>query len=189
MGTPAAVSACATPSKVADFLGFGEVAERSIAAVLKTAPENTGKARKCANPLQILTESTAFPDCSRRTHRHRRRHMAWRYDAEKIERRRVEREQQAIAEMDAMNPKYGVCYFIGCEEGLVKIGYSANLNQRFNTIKSGSLYKLSILATANGGRSREAFYHHKFAEHRFSGEWFSRCPEIEAEIARLNGDS
>lgn len=111
--------------------------------------------------------------------------MAWRFDPEKIERRRLERERQDIAEMDAMRPAYGLCYFIGCAEGLVKIGYSRNVAQRLNWLQSSSLYRLDLLTTANGGREREKFYHRKFAKHRIDGEWFRRCPEIEAEIERL----
>jgi hypothetical protein len=34
--------------------------------------------------------------------------------------------------------------------------------------------------------AREKMYHRRFAHRRLHGEWFERCPEIEAEIERLN---
>lgn len=45
---------------------------------------------------------------------------------------------------------------------------------------------LGILALRNGAKAREVAYHEQFSEHRLHGEWFERCPEIEAEIARLS---
>ena len=34
-------------------------------------------------------------------------------------------------------------------------------------------------------RTHEQAYHRKFRNHHMRGEWFERCPEIEAEIERL----
>jgi hypothetical protein len=112
--------------------------------------------------------------------------MAWRYDPERIERGRAERERQSIANMDAEPLSEGLCYFIGCDEGLVKIGWSKNVAQRRKALQAASMYKLRILATARGGRTREMYYHRKFWDHAVGGEWFRRCPEIETEIAKLN---
>jgi hypothetical protein len=37
-----------------------------------------------------------------------------------------------------------------------------------------------------GGLHVELEYHQRFRAHHLRGEWFERCPEIEAEIERLN---
>jgi hypothetical protein len=80
------------------------------------------------------------------------------------------------------------CYFIGADTGPVKIGHSINPKLRLRTIQNYSPVKLRIFALASGGQEREAAYHFQFQEHRLHGEWFERCPEIEAEIERLNND-
>lgn len=80
----------------------------------------------------------------------------------------------------------GWCYFIGGEDGPVKIGFSRFVEGRLKDMCFHSPIKLLILATVAGGRGQETAYHDKFAAHRLHGEWFERCPEIEAEIERLN---
>lgn len=117
--------------------------------------------------------------------------MAWRFDPEKIERRRLERELQDIAALDASPESDGLCYFIGCDveddDSIVKIGFSTSVRRRFKQIRgTAALSKLILLATARGGRSRELFYHRKFAAHRCGGEWFRFGPDIRAEVARLS---
>jgi hypothetical protein len=79
-----------------------------------------------------------------------------------------------------------VCYFIGGGNGPVKIGHSADPEARMLSFQTGHPYKLKILATRDGGVSRERAYHSQFAKHHLRGEWFERCPEILAEIERLN---
>jgi hypothetical protein len=79
------------------------------------------------------------------------------------------------------------CYFIGGDEGPIKIGYSIDVNARLRTIQLCSPVRPRVLAIARGGIFRESAYHALFDEHRLHGEWFERAPEIEAEIVRLNG--
>jgi hypothetical protein len=81
-------------------------------------------------------------------------------------------------------PKY--CYFIGGEEGPVKIGFSVKPASRLRHIQSSSPSELKILATTTGGPDQEKLYHQLFAAARLHGEWFQRTPEIMAEIERMN---
>jgi hypothetical protein len=78
------------------------------------------------------------------------------------------------------------CYFIGGDEGPVKIGYSIDVPKRLRTLQLSSPVTLKVLAETSGGVIREAAYHGQFSEIRLWGEWFERAPELEAEIARLN---
>lgn len=78
-----------------------------------------------------------------------------------------------------------VCYFIGGDDGPVKIGYSVNVRDRLRTLQMSSPVELKVLATASGGAQREAAYHWQFADHRLHGEWFCRVSAIVAEIERL----
>lgn len=80
-------------------------------------------------------------------------------------------------------------YFVAGEVGAVKIGSARDVNKRLIDLQCGSPITLKVLATVEGGQKREREYHRQFAAHRLHGEWFSRTPEIEAEIARLQGEA
>jgi Meiotically up-regulated gene 113 len=81
--------------------------------------------------------------------------------------------------------RFGYCYFIGGDHGAIKIGHTVNVADRLRTIQSHSPIPLKVLAVVKGSEPRESAYHHQFAEHRLHGEWFSRHPDILAEIERL----
>jgi hypothetical protein len=81
----------------------------------------------------------------------------------------------------------GYCYFIGCHDGLVKIGFSRNVGLRLSQLRATSgLLRLHLFAQCRGGRAVERHYHRKFREHVVGEEWFNLVPEIKAEIALLN---
>lgn len=102
-----------------------------------------------------------------------------------------EDEPLCIAELRARagepfeSDRRGLTYFIGGDVGAIKIGRSVNLEVRLKDIQACSPIPIRILATRQGV-DRERLYHKRFASFRLHGEWFDRCPEIEAEIARLN---
>lgn len=77
-------------------------------------------------------------------------------------------------------------YFIGGDSGAVKIGVSIAPVERATNLSLCSPIPLRILAKIEGERFEEKAYHQRFSAHRLHGEWFERCPEIEAEIERLN---
>jgi hypothetical protein len=77
-------------------------------------------------------------------------------------------------------------YFIGWEGGPVKIGVAGEPEVRRATLQTACPYTLRIEALTTGGVNTEREYHAKFAAAALRGDWFERCPEIEAEIARLS---
>jgi len=77
-------------------------------------------------------------------------------------------------------------YFIASESGPIKIGKAANPESRCKELQTSHHERLTILATCTGGSDVETAYHRRFAAHRLNGEWFERCPELLAEIERLN---
>lgn len=86
--------------------------------------------------------------------------------------------------------KTGTIYFIGCDEvDRVKIGYARSEVVRLSELQCGSPVTLKILAATTGTMEDERDYHVRFSSSRLHGEWFERCPEIAAEIERLNRGS
>lgn len=77
-------------------------------------------------------------------------------------------------------------YFIGGEDGAIKIGIAHDPEARLRGLQTSHHSKLAILATTSGGRRKELEYHKCFAAHRLEGEWFTPHPDILAEIDRLN---
>ena len=77
-------------------------------------------------------------------------------------------------------------YFVGSEDGPVKIGYSNNPSQRLNTLQIGHHAPLRIHAVLPAERWAESALHARFASARVSGEWYKRTPEIEVFIARIS---
>lgn len=76
-------------------------------------------------------------------------------------------------------------YFIGGDMGLIKIGLARDPERRLRTLQCGSPIPLRILASGPGSARDERMYHARFASHRLHGEWFTRHPDILAEIERL----
>lgn len=76
-------------------------------------------------------------------------------------------------------------YFIQAESGPIKIGIALDPGERLAGLQISHFEKLTLLAAVEGGIALETELHRRFARFKIRGEWFERCPEIEAEIARL----
>jgi len=85
-------------------------------------------------------------------------------------------------------PATATIYFAGPEGGPIKIGFAARVNTRLRDLRLANAYPLRLWASVQAAPSLEREYHRQFAAHRLHGEWFTRCPEIEAEIERLNAN-
>jgi hypothetical protein len=79
-------------------------------------------------------------------------------------------------------------YFVGGENGPIKIGVTNRPQHRLRQMQCGSPTELKLLAVTDGGKRAEYLYHLRFRAHRLHGEWFNRAPEITAEIERLNSE-
>jgi hypothetical protein len=87
---------------------------------------------------------------------------------------------------DRSPPKLATIYFIGPENGPIKIGYATRLSFRLRDLELANAYPLTVWASVQAAPSLEREYHKRFAAHRLHGEWFTRHDDILAEIAYLN---
>lgn len=70
-------------------------------------------------------------------------------------------------------------YFIQCETGEIKIGYTGGDPQaRLETLSVGNPHKLTLLAAMEGGQDHEATLHRLFAAEHVRGEWFKPSEEL-----------
>jgi hypothetical protein len=76
-------------------------------------------------------------------------------------------------------PRPSVVYFIRFGDR-IKIGYSANLERRLQTIPHDE-----VLLTIPGASTAEANLHRTFAADRITGEWFHASPRLLAAIQDL----
>ncbi len=74
-------------------------------------------------------------------------------------------------------------YFISDSSGLVKIGYSRNVDKRMQVLATGSPRALQVLLTIPGTRSDEGAFHEMFKADHMRGEWFRLSGRIERFIA------
>lgn len=66
--------------------------------------------------------------------------------------------------------------------GFVKIGYSERLEIRVRALITMTPVKAELVGWMPGGRDLEAHLHERFADQRFSGEWFFETPEMAASF-------
>lgn len=76
-------------------------------------------------------------------------------------------------------------YFIQSASSEIKIGKAIDVQSRLKGLQTSHPHALTVLATAPGGKTQEALYHQRFADHRLHGEWFAPHPDILTEIERL----
>jgi hypothetical protein len=80
-----------------------------------------------------------------------------------------------------------VVYYVGTEDGPVKIGITNNMQHRLAALNNVSPVKLSCLAAFPGWTLEERLVHDRHRAARLNGEWFERTPEIESEIRYHRG--
>lgn len=83
-------------------------------------------------------------------------------------------------------PVGAVVYFVGPQDGPVKIGYASDLRARFNDLKYMSPSPIHVWAFVHGAMALEKQYHARFKSCRLHGEWFDRTAELVEEIRFLN---
>ncbi len=77
------------------------------------------------------------------------------------------------------------CVYAVATSGLVKIGWTTNMAQRFTALNQGSPTPVRIVATMPGGRPLEAWLHQSFARSRVHGEWFRLSTAERNRLERL----
>jgi Meiotically up-regulated gene 113 len=80
----------------------------------------------------------------------------------------------------------GHVYYIQVASGMIKIGFTQNLEKRVQSFRSNH-GEVTLLATEKGTRETEALRHTRFGPHRQYGEWFSPTPELLEHIAEVTG--
>lgn len=73
-------------------------------------------------------------------------------------------------------------YFIGGDEGPIKIGSTIRPKKRLATIQTGSFRQLRYLAIGEARPSLERDLHKRLAKWRLEGEWFERSPAVMREL-------
>lgn len=76
-------------------------------------------------------------------------------------------------------------YFAEKSDGLIKIGFAHDVDERMKQISAMAGSDLSILVTTNGGSIEEASLHRRFASAKRHSEWFEPTPELLNFIAEL----
>lgn len=76
-----------------------------------------------------------------------------------------------------------IVYFIKNASGLVKIGWTSDIDRRVKFIARAEQSELEVLATIPGGANLERKLHIRFAADRIRGEWFTLSPDIKGFIA------
>jgi hypothetical protein len=70
-------------------------------------------------------------------------------------------------------------YFLHAEDtNLVKIGWTADLDRRFDQLQTACPHKLRLLGVHIGPREVETIYHRDLAPYRQQGEWFFLTREM-----------
>ena len=77
-------------------------------------------------------------------------------------------------------------YFVQAKKmGLIKIGYSTNVQKRLGALSTGCPDALELLCVVKGDQKLESKVHQKFAEDRVKGEWFNPSPGLLAFIKTI----
>lgn len=89
------------------------------------------------------------------------------------------------AEKAASLGEGSLIYFIGTDDGPVKIGFTTNLPKRLKALQTASSRPLVVRLKLPGDRECEKTLHRRFAEFRLEGEWFRLSEEISSFIKSL----
>ena len=78
-------------------------------------------------------------------------------------------------------------YFIEAENGLVKIGQTKSIRERFKKLQTGAAGQLTLLGITFGDQAFERELHVRFAADRATGEWFKASLELREFLENIGG--
>ncbi len=78
-----------------------------------------------------------------------------------------------------------VYFLLDSVQKVVKVGYTANLDARFNNLQGGNVNSLKILVSVPGGKKLEREFHQRLAHLRLRGEWFKDSLELRELIREI----
>lgn len=112
--------------------------------------------------------------------KHRPRRTVWSDSSHMTDPYRNDDERRGVAQpasLSRLSQMLGDCvYFIRCDDGLIKIGWTSNIAQRKRAFGSGWT---RILAVVPGSLADERALHKRFAAHRARGrEYYNPDAEI-----------
>jgi hypothetical protein len=85
---------------------------------------------------------------------------------------RAEKSRRVKKSRRKMTTRNSFVYFMGGDDGYVKIGFSNNPHKRLRGVQIGSASPVRLLAMLRGDRNDEDSLHKRFAAYRVRGEWF-----------------
>lgn len=101
---------------------------------------------------------------------------AVRYGTKDICRKCVE---SGLITIESRRPtRQSVVYFVGDDQGYVKIGYAACADGRLRDLQVAHATELKLLLAIPGGPDLERELHRRFGVDRVRGEWFRLSPSI-----------
>lgn len=71
-------------------------------------------------------------------------------------------------------PRDGFVYFVGADDGPIKIGFSVDPEARLAALQTGSAFRLRILLLLEATSAMERDIHESMDPWRVHGEWFER---------------
>ncbi len=92
---------------------------------------------------------------------------------------------RSVGEFFPTSSVHKVYFILDTVAKAIKIGFSRNVEQRFNAFQVGNLNPLRLLAVQEGGRAKELELHRRFSAHKLRSEWFKDCKEIREYIGSL----
>lgn len=72
----------------------------------------------------------------------------------------------------------GHVYFVEAENGLIKVGFSKSIRERFKKLATATPLTLTLLGLRPGTAQAEREIHKRFADQRVMGEWFKPSSEL-----------
>lgn len=78
----------------------------------------------------------------------------------------------------------GHVYFVECA-GRIKVGYSEDFETRLRCLRATYIDSMAVIGVIPGTRVTEKALHELLAAHRLKREWFSDCPTVREQLARV----
>jgi hypothetical protein len=85
---------------------------------------------------------------------------------------------KAVKVLDEIPYEEWVYFIQDSGSGLIKIGYSTNVNSRLQAIQQGMPTEVKLLKYIHGDKELESELHERFSESRQRGEWFKPTNEL-----------